>query len=145
MKRLSEEKPIDGAERDTSTAAKHAEHGDERETSPRPSWSQEEDEEGGGTREGGEKEEEAPPSSTDRLRDGIRAALSSIVPYKSQWPHVCTPTAFYRRKFFSCVLCFILTLSRRRKVSFFQPYRLHRSTAHQLSPVGIKYKKIVVL
>lgn len=91
MKRLSEGKPTGGAERDNATKAKHAEHGDGRETSPPPSWSQEEGEEGRGQEgdEEEEKEEEAPPSSTEKLRDGIRAALSTIVPYKSQWPHVC--------------------------------------------------------
>lgn len=104
VKRLSEEKPTDGTESDKSTAAEHAEHGDGRETSPRPSWSQE-DEEGGGKEEGGEKKEEAPPSSTDKLREGIRAALSSIVPYKSQWPHVCMPRASADRVAF--LFCFV--------------------------------------
>ena len=45
----------------------------------------------GGERGGEEgEEEEAPQSSTEKLRDGIRAALSIIVPYKNQWPHVRT-------------------------------------------------------
>ncbi|CAM9113260.1 unnamed protein product [Ectocarpus sp. 12 AP-2014] len=28
-----------------------------------------------------------PPSETERLRDGIKAAISCLVPYKSHWPH----------------------------------------------------------
>lgn len=95
VKRLSENSAGD-AKRGSSTTAKGDEHGDGRETSPRPSWSVEEEEEEGG---GGQQQEgeEAPQSSTEKLRDGIRAALSSIVPYKSQWPHV-HPELFWTRK-----------------------------------------------
>lgn len=33
-------------------------------------------------------ESEFPPSETERLRDGIKAALSCLAPYKTHWPHV---------------------------------------------------------
>lgn len=35
-----------------------------------------------------ESESEWPPSETERLRDGIKAALSCLAPYKAHWPHV---------------------------------------------------------
>ncbi len=35
-----------------------------------------------------ELESEWPPSETERLRDGIKAALSCLAPYKAHWPHV---------------------------------------------------------
>jgi len=34
------------------------------------------------------EESEWPPSEMERLRDGIKAALSCLAPYKAHWPHV---------------------------------------------------------
>ncbi|CAM9244176.1 unnamed protein product [Ectocarpus sp. 12 AP-2014] len=53
-----------------------------------------EDEGGDGGASSGDGDESSPgsesawpPSETERLRDGIKAAISCLVPYKSHWPH----------------------------------------------------------
>lgn len=54
-----------------------------------------EEEGGDGGASSGDGDESSPgsesawsPSETERLRDGIKAAISCLVPYKSHWPHV---------------------------------------------------------
>lgn len=64
---------------ESSTGA--AGDGDGKKTSPSSDW----DDEGHEDDDEGDHETS---SATERLRDGIHAALSSIVPYKKHWPHV---------------------------------------------------------
>lgn len=71
MKKLSKETP--GAEDKGSGGGGDAEDGDG---------------DGDGDESSPDSESEWSPSETDRLREGIKEALSCLAPYKTHWPHV---------------------------------------------------------